>query len=52
MNGRLFRIDRGPLGRDDAHQRVVDRPRQRAPVEHQLDVEAEHVRRLARIVFE
>ena len=48
----LVPFDRGPFGRDDAHQRVVDGARQRAPVEHQLDVEAEHVRRLARIMLE
>ena len=48
----LARIDRYARRRDDADQRVVDRPRQRAPVEHEFGLEGQNVRRLARIVLD
>lgn len=44
-------FDRGPVGRDDARECVVDRAWQRAPIEHEFDAEAEHVRRLARVML-
>ena len=37
-------IDGHALGRDDAHQRVVDRPRERAAVDDRLVVEMQHRR--------
>jgi len=40
----LQRIDRHPGGRVDAHQQIVDRPFERAAVQHQVGVEPQHVR--------
>ena len=52
MNGRLAGSIAGAGRRDDAHQHVVDRPRQGAPVAHQLEREAEHVRRVLGVLLE
>jgi hypothetical protein len=54
MAGARVEDDEGPLAgvdfnagrRDDAHQPIVDRPRQRAAVDQQLMLEAEDMRRL------
>ena len=48
----LARIDRSARGRNDPHQGVIDRLRQRAPVEHEFGLEAQHMRRLAGVVLE
>jgi hypothetical protein len=42
--GALLGVDRHALGRDDAHERVVDRPLERATVDHHLVLEAQHRR--------
>ena len=44
--GRLGRIDRFVVERDDAHQRIVHRPGQGTAVEDGLELEAQHVRRV------
>ena len=43
--GAPCRIDRHTLRRDDAHEGVIDRPRERAAVDHELGLVVEHVRR-------
>ena len=43
---RLHGIDRHVRRRDDAHERVIDRPLQGAAVEHDFGGEAQHMRRL------
>jgi hypothetical protein len=48
----LARADRGAFGRNDPHQTIIHRPRQRAPIEHQLGIKAQDVRRRANIVLE
>ena len=45
MNGRRFRIDLDALGRNDAHQRVVDRLLQLAAVDDEFGGIAQHMRR-------
>jgi len=45
-------FDRGAFRRDDAHQRVIHWAWQRATIEQEFDVEAEHVRRLAGVMLE
>ena len=52
MNGRLLGSIAVPLRRDDPHQRVIHRPRQRAAVEHELGIEAQHMRRRAGVVLD
>ena len=48
----LARINGGLLGRDDARQSVIHRPRERPAIEHQFGIEAQHVRRFAGIVLD
>ena len=43
---RLRRIDRDSVGRNDAHERVIDRPLQRAAVAQDFHREGQHMRRL------
>jgi hypothetical protein len=40
------------IGRNNPHQPIIHRPGQRAAIEHQLGLEAQHVRRLAGVVFD
>ncbi len=47
----LVRVDRGALQRDDPHQPVIHRPRQRAAIEDQLDIKAQHIRRRTGVVL-
>ena len=49
---RLRRIDLRAGGRNDADQRVVHRPLQRAAVAHQLGLEVQHVRNLLGAVLQ
>ena len=44
-NGRLLCVDLDAVGRHDAHQSVVHRPRQLAPVHDELAAELQHMRR-------
>jgi len=46
------RVDRSAFGRDNPYQRVIHRAGQQAPIEDQLDVKVQHVRRLAGIVLD
>ena len=48
----LARVDRGAFGWDDPQQSVINRPRQRAPIEHELGLKAQHIRRLPGIVLD
>jgi len=50
--GAALGIDRHPLRRNDAHQRVIDRPFERAPVQHHFIVEAQHRRQSLPLVLE
>ena len=50
--GSFAAIDRSAFGRDHAHQRVIHWAWQRATIEQEFDVEAEHVRRLAGVMLE
>src|SRR3954451_17451236 len=50
--GALAPIDRYARWRHNADQRIVDRPRQGASVEHEFGFEDQNVRRLARIVLD
>ena len=47
----LALVDSGALGRNDAHEAVIHRSRQRAPIEHELSLEAQYMRRSAGIVL-
>ena len=48
----LARINGGLLGRDDARQSVIHRPRERPAIEHELGSKAQDVRRFAGIVLD
>src|SRR5205814_3071713 len=48
----LAPLDRGARWRDNAHQRVIHRPRKRAPIEQKLGLETQHVRRFASVVLD
>ena len=48
--GAFYRVDHHALGRLDAHQKIIHRSRQGAPVTDQIRLEAQHVRHGFRIV--
>ena len=48
----LVRVDRGAFGRDDPHQPVIHRARQRAAIEQEFGVKAQDMRRFPGIVLD
>ena len=48
----LVRFDRVAFGRDDAHQRVIHRPRQRTAIDQNLGFKAQYMGRRPRIVLD
>jgi len=48
----LALVDRGAHGREDPHQPVIHRTRQRTAIEHELEIKAQHIRHLAGVVLD